>query len=65
MQVGIVGLPGDQRQAVCLRYLSGMSLQETAVEMGRTPNAIRSLVHRAKQRLHHALRRSSLWFDKK
>lgn len=65
VQVGIAGLPSDQRQAVRLRYLNGKSLEETAVAMGRTPNAVRSLVHRAKQRLHHALRRSSLWFDKR
>ena len=62
---GLQRLPSDQRQAVRLRYLSGKSLEETAVAMGRTPNAVRSLVHRAKQRLHHALRRSSLWLDKR
>ncbi len=65
VQVGIAGLPDDQREAVQLRFLRGQSLDEAATAMGRTPNAVRSLIHRAKQRLRGALGNSSRWFERK
>ena len=65
VQVAIAGLPGDQRDAIRLRFLGGKSLQETADAMGRSPDAVRGLIHRAKQELRDALGRSSYWLSKK
>ena len=65
VQVGIAGLPDDQRTAIQMRYLEGKSLDQTAARMGRTPSAVRSLIHRAKQRLRETLGRSSRWFNPK
>ena len=56
VQVGVASLPDDQRQAIELRYLRGLSTQEAATEMERTPGAIRGLVSRAKQSLRTAAR---------
>jgi len=65
MQVGIAGLPDDQREAVRLRYLEGRSAEETAGQMGRTTAAVNGLVRRAKEALRAALDRSSLWLSRK
>ena len=55
----------DQREVVRLHALEGQSLAETAQSIGRSPAAVRGLVHRAKQRLRELLLSSSRWFDKK
>ena len=65
VKVGIAGLPDDQRTAIQMRFLEGRSLEQTAVGMGRTPSAVRSLIHRAKQSLREILGRSSRWFKSK
>jgi RNA polymerase sigma factor (sigma-70 family) len=65
VQVAVAGLPADQREAVRLHLLEGKSLQETAVAMDRTKSAVRSLIHRGKQKLSEALGRASLWFSSK
>lgn len=65
LQVAIDGLPSDQRQAIQLRLLQGMSLQETGDAMERSPTAIRGLVHRAKENLAQAMGRASLWLSRK
>jgi RNA polymerase sigma-70 factor (ECF subfamily) len=65
LQVGITGLPEDQREAVRQHLLKGMSLAETASAMGRTPGAVSALIHRAKGRLREALGPSSLWLSQK
>jgi RNA polymerase sigma-70 factor (ECF subfamily) len=65
MQVGIAGLPDDQREAVRLRYLEGKSIEETAGKMRRTTAAVNGLVRRAKEALREALDRSSLWLGRK
>jgi RNA polymerase sigma-70 factor (ECF subfamily) len=65
IQVGLAGLPADQREAIRLRYLGGRSIGETAAAMGRTAAAVRGLVHRAKKALREALGHSSLWFSRK
>jgi RNA polymerase sigma-70 factor (ECF subfamily) len=61
VQVGMAGLPEDQREAIRLHFLEGRSLDETAAAMGRTYSAVRSLIHRAKQNLRAMLGRSSRW----
>lgn len=55
-------LTDAQRAAFVLRTLTDLSTQEAAVVLGRTPNAVRVLVHRARTRLKDFLCRScSLW----
>lgn len=65
VRVGMAGLPSDQREAVRLRFMEGKSLEETAQAMNRTPASVRSLIHRAKERLRDFLGRASLWLSKK
>ncbi len=65
MQVGIAGLPHDQRQAVRLHFLEGRSLDATAGALERSPGAVRGLLHRAKAGLRDALGHSSRWFARK
>lgn len=40
-------LPHKQRAALVLRYLTGLSVAETAAALGITPEAARALTHRA------------------
>lgn len=55
-------LTDDQRAAFVLRTLCDLSTTETAAVLGRTPNAVRVLVHRARARLTAFLcRHCSLW----
>jgi RNA polymerase sigma-70 factor (ECF subfamily) len=63
IQVGMAGLPGDQREAIRLHLLEDKSLDETAVALNRSTNAVRSLIHRGKQNLAEALGRASLWLS--
>lgn len=65
MEAAIAVLPDDQREAVSLRCLQGLSLEETAKRMKKTPAAVRSLIHRAKQSLHQAMYRTSIWLTKR
>jgi len=65
MNSAIDNLPTDQRDAIRLRYLQGVSVNETARMVDRSPNAIRGLLHRAKRRLREIMESSSRWFDKK
>jgi RNA polymerase sigma-70 factor (ECF subfamily) len=58
-------LPSDERRVVELRLLQDKSLEETAEATGRSPGAVRGLVHRAKRRLRAMMQGSSRWFDKK
>jgi RNA polymerase sigma factor (sigma-70 family) len=65
VHVGLAGLPDDQREAIRLHYLDGASVKETAAAMERSPDAVRGLLHRAKQALRNTLGRSSRWLSKK
>ena len=40
-------LPLDQRTAVVARYVLGLSTEEAAVMLHRTPGALKALLHRA------------------
>jgi RNA polymerase sigma-70 factor (ECF subfamily) len=51
----------EQRDAVRLRYLEGLEIEEVANAIGCTPNAVRGLIHRAKIKLEEALERASRW----
>jgi RNA polymerase sigma-70 factor, ECF subfamily len=45
-------LNGDQREAVLLQYVEGLSVGEIATVMGRSPGAVTSLLHRARATLY-------------
>ena len=45
-------LNADQREAVLLQYVEGLSVAEIAAVMGRSPGAITSLLHRARATLY-------------
>jgi RNA polymerase sigma-70 factor (ECF subfamily) len=61
LNVALATLSPDQRDAIRLRMLEGKSLEETATAMGKTPDAVRGLVHRGKQQLQGAMGRASQW----
>jgi len=65
LQVALAALPADQHEAIRLRHLEGKSIDETAVALARTPDAIRGLLHRGKEALHEALGRASKWLKTK
>lgn len=65
VHVGVAALPQDQREAVRLHFIEQRTLDETASNMGRSPAAVRGLLHRAKDGLRATLRRSSLWLAKR
>jgi RNA polymerase sigma-70 factor (ECF subfamily) len=48
-------LPEQQRQAVSLKDIAGLSLRDTAERMGLTPAALAGLLYRGRQRLHELL----------
>jgi len=47
----LAGLTTDQRDAVWLRYVAGLSLDEAAIVMDKAPDAVAALTHRALRRL--------------
>ena len=55
----------DYRRAIQLRYVEGRELSEVAELMERTPDAVRSLLYRAQQKLKEGMGRSSAWLSKK
>jgi RNA polymerase sigma-70 factor (ECF subfamily) len=63
IQIGIAGLPDDQREAVRLRYLEGKSIEDTSAELGRSTAAVNGLVRRAKESLRDTLLDSSRWLS--
>lgn len=48
-------LTPDQRSAIWLRYVSDLSIDEAASIMGKTPDAVSALTHRAIRQLRKAL----------
>jgi RNA polymerase sigma-70 factor (ECF subfamily) len=65
VQVAVASLPDAQRDAVQVHLVRGKSLADTAAAMGRTEDAVRGLIHRAKGNLRSALGRSSQWLFKR
>jgi DNA-directed RNA polymerase specialized sigma24 family protein len=61
----IASLPEDQRFAVELHFLLGLSIAATCESMRRTEGAVRGLVGRAKKSMRVSLGRSSRWFPKR
>jgi RNA polymerase sigma-70 factor (ECF subfamily) len=46
----VLALPEDQREALLLQHLEGLSIAEIGIVMGRSPAAINSLLQRARKR---------------
>ncbi len=65
LQVAIAGLPSDQRRAIQLHLLKGMTLQETSDAMDRSKTSVRGLLYRAKVNLAEAMGRASLWLSRR
>jgi RNA polymerase sigma-70 factor (ECF subfamily) len=55
LRAAIAALPGDQADAVLLRFGGDMPLKEIALAMGKTEGAIKSLLHRALVNLRRTL----------
>jgi RNA polymerase sigma-70 factor, ECF subfamily len=51
LEAAIDQLPEEQREVITLAHLVGLSRAEIGVQMGRSEEAVRSLLHRAKARL--------------
>lgn len=49
------GLPTDQRRAIELHHLAGLSLTDTAAEMGKTTQAVVGLLYRGLKQLRQAM----------
>ena len=64
IQVGLSSLPDDQREAVRRHFVERQNYVAAAQAMGRSPEAVRSLVYRAKQSLRDFMGRSSRWIFK-
>ena len=47
-------LPADQREVLVLRVAVGLSVEQAAVALGATPDAVRHVQHRALQQLRTA-----------
>ncbi len=65
LQVAIAGLPSDQRRAIELHLLQGMTLEETCDAMDRSKTSVRGLLYRAKVNLAEAMGRASLWLSRR
>jgi RNA polymerase sigma-70 factor (ECF subfamily) len=63
LNVALAELPDDYREVIRLRFFLGLSLEETAQAMSRTPAAIRSLTDRAKTQLRGAMGRLSRYLS--
>ena len=55
VRAAVSALPGDQAEAVLLRFGSDLPLKEISVALNRTEGAIKSLLHRALVNLRKAL----------
>jgi RNA polymerase sigma-70 factor (ECF subfamily) len=53
----LAGLPPDQRDVVLLRIVADLSIEDTAVALGKRPGAIKSLQHRAMASLRRTIER--------
>ena len=63
MQIALASLPDDYRQAIRLRYVEGRTLAEVAKSVGRSEDATRGLLHRAKRKLRDAMGRASAYLS--
>lgn len=59
LEAAIDTLPPEQRDVITLAHLAGLSRAEIGVEMGRSEEAVRALLHRAMARLALLLDRAA------
>lgn len=55
LATAFAGLPAEQRNCLRMRFVHGLSIVETAQELGRSPGAVKQLQLRAVRRLGRAL----------
>ena len=55
MREAILGLPEQYREVLVLRDIQELDTNETARELGITPNAVKIRLHRARQALRTKL----------
>lgn len=60
IQHGLALIPPEQREALALRFLEGMSYEDIARVTGCSLGTVRSRIHYAKRALKHALERNKL-----
>ena len=63
LQIALAGLPQDQQEAIWLRYIECLTIQEVVQKMERNEGAVRGLIHRGKASLKKSLGSSSKWFN--
>jgi RNA polymerase sigma-70 factor (ECF subfamily) len=63
MQVALATIPEEQREAIRLHCLDGLSLEETAELLGRSTGSVRGLIQRAKEKLRNQMDRASKWMS--
>ena len=51
LEAAIDSLPEEQKEVITLAHLAGLSRADIGVQMGRSEEAVRALLHRAKARL--------------
>ena len=60
LKEAISRLTSDQQQVIILRFIEGKRIEEVAQLLGKKPNAIKALQHRALRSLGRALERSGI-----
>jgi RNA polymerase sigma-70 factor, ECF subfamily len=63
IQAALLTLTSEQQQVIMLRFVEGYSLETTAGLLGKTESAVKSLQHRAVQRLSRALEGQNITGD--
>ena len=64
LREAIQNLPDDQRLAIQMHCIEGLTLDETAKQMDRTSDSVRGLIQRGKKQLKEQMRKSSMWFSR-
>jgi RNA polymerase sigma-70 factor (ECF subfamily) len=61
LRAQLAALPDDYRLAITLKYVRDLSVEETAIRMGRPIDVVRGLLYRARKRLAEGMGGSSLF----
>lgn len=64
LQIALAKLPEDQREAIWLRHIECLTMEEVVERMERSEGAVRGLLHRGKASLKKSLGSSSTWFSR-
>ncbi|MDA9859500.1 RNA polymerase sigma factor [Rubripirellula sp.] len=64
LKIALAGLPEDQREAITLRYIDCLTIEEVIDQLNKSEPAVRGLLHRGKLSLKQSLGQSSTWFSK-